>query len=197
MSASDDIQTKIQREITDLTISITGMVESFKQFQIPLVESKKKVPQATNQLDKITEQTEEVTTRMLEIVEKITQREDDVIKGIAEIRQHMETGQITEIDKIISGMEEKANHNLNDAFAIMESLQFQDITAQQMDHAASLLEEIEKRLHGVLKTIGVPEADVLEQRATQTRKVRAYDPHAEFVDKKTDQEEIDSLFSQK
>jgi chemotaxis regulatin CheY-phosphate phosphatase CheZ len=79
----------------------------------------------------------------------------------------------------------------------MESLQFQDITAQQMDHAASLLEEVEIKLHGILTTLGSPETMSADMVPQVPRKTRAYDPHADFVDRKTDQKDIDSLFAKK
>jgi hypothetical protein len=76
-------------------------------------------------------------------------------------------------------------------------LQFQDITAQQMDHAASLLEDTENKLQSILKTLGAPEAAGLEGAVGGSRKARAFDPHADYVDRKTDQKDIDSLFAKK
>jgi len=194
MTTKENLQTRIQKEIAELTESISGLVEGFKKLQRPLVESHEKVPQATNQLDKISAQTEEVTHRMLDMVEKITQREDDVIKGIEEIRRLAAGGAVDKIGQLADEISSKANQNLNDAFMIMESLQFQDITAQQMDHAASLLEDIEEKLHHILSTIG-GEGTAESQLEHVERKIRAYDPHADFVDRKANQADIDSLFS--
>jgi hypothetical protein len=75
----------------------------------------------------------------------------------------------------------------------MEALQFQDITAQQMDHAASLLEDVEGKLHGIISTL-VGQGD-MPAVPKATAKKRAYDPHADMVDKKTDQDTIDTLFA--
>lgn len=192
MSNANKLQEKIQHEISDLTSSISGMVSSFKQLHQPLVESREKVPQATNQLDKISEQTEAVTTKMLDVVEQITQREEDLIEGIGSIKTKVANGEYADIDKLADELTAKAGDNLNDAFQIMESLQFQDITAQQMDHAASLLEDVEDKLHSILSTLG---ATGHCTSAEAERKDRAYDPHADFSDKKTDQKDIDSLFA--
>lgn len=193
MSSSDTFQQKVQREISDLTNSISGMVSSFKQLQRPLVESRETVPKATSQLDKISKQTEAVTTRMLDVVDQITQREEEVIRGLETVRDKAVSGSVDGIKELATDLTTKAGENLDDAYQIMESLQFQDITAQQMDHAASLLEEVEDKLHGILRTLGAPEAAAVKKPAVE-RKVRAYDPHAEFGDKKTDQKDIDSLF---
>jgi chemotaxis regulatin CheY-phosphate phosphatase CheZ len=192
MTAKETLQTRIQQEITELTASIAGLVEGFKRLQRPLVESHDKVPQATNQLDKISAQTEEATHRMLDMIEMITQREDDVIRGIEEIRRHVAEGRTGQVEELASDISAKASQNLNDAFTIMDSLQFQDITAQQMDHAASILEDIEEKLQHILRAIGAGESGA----KAISRKVRAYDPHADFVDRKANQADIDSLFSE-
>lgn len=194
MTPTDTLQTRIQREISELTDAISGLVTNFRRLQRPLVESREKVPQATNQLDKITQQTEAVTARMLDVVEHMTQREEDVIRGIDHIREQVRAGATGEVEEFAQGLVKKATENLNDAFQIMESLQFQDITAQQMNHAASLLEDIENKLHSILSTIGTPEANAVGAASGPARKVRAYDPHADYVDRKTDQKDIDSLF---
>jgi chemotaxis regulatin CheY-phosphate phosphatase CheZ len=189
------MQVCIQREIAELTESISGMMSNFRKLQRPLVESREKVPQATTQLDKISQQTEAVTARMLDVVEQMTQREEEVIHGIEQIRASVGNGATDEIEQLAEGLIVKATDNLNAAYQIMESLQFQDITAQQMDHAASLLEEVENKLHGILTTLGSPETLAQGTETKVPRKIRAYDPHADFVDRKTDQKDIDSLFA--
>lgn len=194
MTSTETLQMRVQREIAELTDSISGLVTNFRRLQRPLVESREKVPQATNQLDKITQQTEAVTARMLDVVEHMTQREEDVIRGIDHIREQVQAGVTGEVAHLANGLVAKATENLNDAFQIMESLQFQDITAQQMNHAASLLEDIENKLHTILSNLGTPEAAAVGAASCAPRKVRAYDPHADFVDRKTDQKDIDSLF---
>jgi len=197
MSSSETIQVCIQREIAELTESISGMMSNFRKLQRPLVESREKVPQATTQLDKISQQTEAVTTRMLDVVEQMTQREEEVIRGLDQIRTGAGKSSTEEIEQLAQGLIVKATDNLNAAYQIMESLQFQDITAQQMDHAASLLEEVENKLHGILTTLGTPETHAAGMEPLVPRKTRAYDPHADFVDRKTDQKDIDSLFAKK
>lgn len=197
MSSPENIQICIQREIAELTDSISGMMSSFRKLQRPLVESREKVPQATTQLDKISQQTEAVTSRMLDVVEQMTQREEEVIRGIELIRTSVGAGSTKEIEQLSQGLIVKATDNLNAAYQIMESLQFQDITAQQMDHAASLLEEVESKLHGILTTLGAPGTVAADTAPHSPKKMRAYDPHADFVDRKTDQKDIDSLFAKK
>ena len=197
MSATDSLQTRIQREISELTDAITGLVENFKKLKRPLVESQEKVPQATNQLDKISEQTEAAAHQMLDMIEHITQREEDVINGLDSLREI--AGDAEAVNQAVDDLSTKVNENLNDAYMIMDSLQFQDITAQQMDHAASLLEDIEGKLRCIVTAVAGEHAEGLvgEAEAAPQKKTRAYDPHADLFDKKTNQEDIDSLFAGK
>ncbi|MBD3258848.1 hypothetical protein GF377_10470 [candidate division GN15 bacterium] len=198
MSASESLQVRIQREITELTESISGLVENFKKLKRPLVETSEKVPQATNQLDKISEQTEAAAHQMLDRVEHITQRDEEVLAGLEEIKASLESGDKEAGTKQADDLIAKVNDNLNDAYMIMDSLQFQDITAQQMDHAASLLEDLESKLRQIVTTVSGPDAaEELNKAISGEKKDRAYDPHADLFDKKTNQADIDSLFAEK
>ena len=194
MAGQSGLKDKIQREIAELSEALTKIVESFKQVQSPLLESREKVPQATNQLDKISEQTEAAAHQMLDRIEKITQREDEIVAGLARFANFAPVKADTELTALATALTESANTNLNDAFMIMETLQFQDITSQQMNHAAALLEDIEDKLQNILSAIGGEDSD--EQVEKHPQKSRVYDPHADFSDKQTQQEDIDSLFSQ-
>ena len=197
MSDKANMDIRVQHEVSELALSVATLVEDFKKLRRPLVESHRKVPEATNQLDIISEQTEAATHQMLDTVEQITRRDEEVIKGIEEMRKIALSGAVDGIGALADAITEKVNTNLNDAFLIMDSLQFQDITAQQMDHAASLLESVETRLRQVLSTIGVQVGEEELSSPQPSRKIRAFDPHANFIDQKTNQEDIDSLFHQK
>ncbi len=189
MTLSTSLQDVIQKELASLTQSVNGLVDNLHRMKSPLVESHDKVPQATNQLDKISQQTEAATNRMLDVIEQITQREQQIITGLQHIGEEV-AGQPAA--KKIDELCELANTNMNDAYAVMDALQFQDITAQQMDHAASLLEEIETKLKNILQTMGA-DAKTLTQFDT-AKKIRTYDPHADLFERKTEQAVIDSLF---
>lgn len=192
MSQPFVLQDRIKKELMDISATINEIVDSYRKLHNPLIESQKDVPRATEQLDKISEQTEAATQKMLDSIETITQREEEVIDGLSNIKQFAESGKTTDIQSAIDSLIQKATDNNNDAYMIMDTLQFQDITAQQINHAIVLLEELETKLN---KILGVLEGE--EVQKTYSRKERAYDPNADLFEKKTDQQDIDSLFSQK
>lgn len=202
MPATNSLTDKIQVEIVELASSINDIVEKFKKLHHPLHESRDQVPQATKQLDKISEQTEAVTNQMLDMVEKITQREEEVEAGFDSLKKLIaKKNKADEATALIDELKEKADANRNDAFSIMEALQFQDITAQQMNHAAALLDDLESKLAKVIRAMKGEDqsegnSDDSDQNSTPN-KSRAYDPHADYVDKKANQEDIDNLFARK
>lgn len=196
MSGPETLQTKIQREIGELSEAVNKVVDSFKQVKNPLVESQEKVPLATDQLDKISEQTEAAAHQMLDRVEQITQREEEILTGLDQIRRLAASSGNDQIVGIVDSIGSKAETNLNDAYMIMDALQFQDITAQQMNHAASLLEEIEVKLRRIVAALNGQNAEASDNGRSDvsTKRARVFDPHADFADKRTEQEDIDSLF---
>jgi len=183
---------RLKAEVEQLTEAIFEMVEKFKKLHNPLFDSQEKVPRATEQLDKISQQTEAAAHRMLDVVEQITEREAEVTEGLAELKTKLGKKSVHEFDKQLDAMIEKSTTTCNDAYAIMYVVQFQDITAQQMNHAAALLEDIEGKLQEVRE---VMRGDA--KKTVASHKERAFDPHADMTDKKAKQEDIDNLFSQK
>ncbi len=194
MPTNDKLQVKIQREIEELAGSINEIVTKFRELHNPLRESSEKVPKATKQLDKISEQTEAATQQMLDRVERIVEHVEDSKTALKQIKTCISEDRVSDIDSVVDKLIEKANVTCNDAYTIMDALQFQDITAQQMNHAASLLEDIEVKLNGIM---GVLKGDTSVAESKAAKKDRAYDPHADLFEKKTDQSAIDDIFAEK
>ena len=191
MLNSSNLQLQIQAEITELTRSINEIINNFKQLKNPILESQEKVPEATNKLDRISEQTEAATSRMLDLIENISLREEEIIKGLNEIRELLPEGS-EKINTLVESLVERANVNLNDAFTIMNALQFQDITSQQMNHAASMLEEVEGKLNQICRVFG--DCSETVDNVHRDKRERVYDPNADLYEKKTEQKDVDSMF---
>lgn len=195
MTDSLDIYGHLQQELSEIASSVNGLLENVRLLRDPLMESQRKVPQATSQLDKITEQTEAAAHRMLDVAEKMTQREEDVINGLTQLQQLIEPERHGDVAMLVAAVREKAEANLNDAYGLMEALQFQDITSQQMNHAASLLEDIEDRLQNILGVFGPDGKPQVPVDAGKARRERAFDPHADVHQNLAAQADIDSMFA--
>jgi len=195
MEDTKDMVGKIQEELQGLTDSITDVVKTFKKMQTPIAESREKVPQATQQLEKITMQTEEAAHQMIDKVESISRFSEEIVDEISELRQALPATYFKNRSRIrdkVNSIEAKAQQNLDDAFVILNALQFQDITTQQVHHASSLMEEIENRLYQLL--------DVFDGKAgieklQQVVKDRVYDPNATYSNPQGTQDDVDSLIN--
>ncbi len=196
MSENPKLQAKLQQEIGELAASINAIAKNFRELNSPLTESREKVPVATQQLDKITEQTEAATHRMLDTVEQILGRQEEVIDGLAKVKEYVDTKEDREMSAVVDTLVDKSNITLNDTYAIMDALQFQDITSQQINHAASLLEDIEGKLSRIVGVLGGEKANDGAADPSPATAKRVFDPHADLSDKKTDQAAIDDLISQ-
>lgn len=191
---TDDSTKNMQAELRQLADSINHIIKGIRVAQEPIVDSRKKVPLATEQLEKITEQTAEATHRVLDMVEAITAREGEIESSMKELRRTLPSTYFrnnSRVKRIVEKISANATDNQNDAYAIMDALQFQDITSQQVDHAISLLEQVENRLKDVL--VGL-QLDVPPENETK-RKERAYDPNAHFSNDPNQQSDVDELLN--
>ena len=191
-----EIASQIHKELGELTSSISKMMEVFRQIRQPIQESSEKVPSTTKQLERVTQQTEQATHKVLDIVEAITNRESEIGESIAKIRE-MVPDEVWRSDLALNSLYEiirnNSDSNLNDTMVIMEALQFQDITSQQIEHAVSQLEDVETKLQTLLVTTGMSKEN---SRQENGKKARAYDPNANYmVDNHNQQEEVDQLIS--
>jgi len=187
---------QIRQELKELTSSINTMMDAFRQIKKPMQESSVKLPTTTYQLERVTEQTEQATHKVLDMVESISNRENDVVSGIQKIYSLVPSNIIDsneELKTLLAKLSADANSNLNDSYSIMDALQFQDITTQQIDYAISLLDDVEGKLHGMLKAVGIKEEQI---SPLPPRRQKAFDPNASFsADSPTQQKEIDKIIS--
>ena len=197
MLEDNTLQEKLKVEIGELTSSIDEIVSKFRELNNPLNESKERVPIATEQLDKISKQTEIATNQMLDKVEMIVQGEDEAITGLDQIKGLVTASKFEEINPLVEKLIKGATVSRDNAYTIMDALQFQDITAQQMNHAASLLEEIQTRLASITSVLKGDSVQSSADSSSLEKRKRVFDPHADLFEKKTEQSAIDDLFAQK
>ena len=188
---------QIRQELKDLTSSISKMMGVFKQIRKPIQESFETVPTTAEHLEKVTEQTEQATNKVLDMVEAITNRESEStewLKKMKEIISKADFGKKSKLGKLLDELTTNAEANLNDSYSIMDALQFQDITSQQIDHAITLLDDVEDKLMSLLKTVGVKKEG--RKSFKNNKKKRVYDPNANFhFDDNNQQDAIDSIIS--
>lgn len=174
--------------LVSLQTSIHALMTNLKQIQGPLSDTRKALPKATSKLDKITQQTEQATQKVMDLVDTISSHQADIITLLNEVMNCAgeNDGDSASFTEKLEKAEELANRSQNEAFTIMDALQFQDITTQQINHAASMLEEVETQIRHILGNDGSEEEPT-------THADRVFDPHADMSSKQTEQNEIDDL----
>lgn len=149
---------------------------------------------AVNVLDKIPDSTFKATDQILNTLDNIMSRESEmleIINVITENKEKLGTENIEKVDRLL----EVFTENQNNHFIIMDALQFQDITTQQIQHVNDLLEKTELKLSElVLKLKGLDEADIKFIIENAKKQERVYDPNAEFTKRETEQQFADQLY---
>lgn len=146
------------------------------------------------QLQKVTSTTEEATNKIMDVAEHLDDEQMTILDLLEKLKESDE-GKKATIDEIV----EKIHQNQDAAFTIIDFLQFQDITAQQIAGAYSLLSDTEKTLLYVAALLNefdeTPEKD--NKFPEHIIDKNSFNSDAKFVDKKDIQNAIDNLFETK
>ena len=153
------------------------------------------IQQTGDQLRKVTQTTENATQQILDAVEKVIALQANNSQQISELLAAMEKDAdsvspqflIKTLKQLVSEIETEQT----DTFQIMDYLQFQDITAQQIEQAYQLLGEAEKKLIMVAQTFNSLDPKDLEESQLVAK---MHDPHAEYSPAEEKQKQIDALF---
>ncbi len=188
----------LKRGLGALKSTIEDLTRSLREIQGPLTDTRECLPKATTHLDRISSQTEQATHKVLDMVENISNQQVEIIDNLNKALNDLADSdkQNTPVREFLEKAEEIANRSQNDAFAIMDALQFQDITTQQINHAASLLEEVDGKIGEVFgdmdESMGIENASK-DAENSKKQKERSFDPHADMEFKHTSQSGIDNL----
>ncbi len=144
------------------------------------------------QLKKITTTTEEATNKILDVAEKLDSEQLIIIEKLDQIKTIVER---EEVNAIIEEIKTKIYQNQDSAFTIIDYLQFQDITAQQISGAYALLSDTEKTLlyvSNLLKEFDT--TDEIHEMLLPEIDPKSFNADAMFKDKGEIQNLIDDLF---
>ena len=146
-----------------------------------------------DQLGRITATTEAATNKILDEAMKLDNDQNTILDRLDQFAQLAST---EETDNCIKEVKQMVMDNQDSVFNIIQHLQFQDITAQQIKGAYALLSDTEKTLlyvSNLLKEFDQGE-DAIEIKLPILDK-NAFNADAVFANKKNIQNAIDDLFS--
>jgi len=147
-----DTTKKYMPQIAKLVVFIEEVIPLLNSIHEDLHQFSQIIPTASEKLDKVTSATELATTEVMDIVDRVigrlntmTANLDEVEEGIAQENPVLST--ITEKTTIIR---KEIDGSQEDLFSIMNALQFQDITTQQIYSIGQVIETVQKKLGQLL-----------------------------------------------
>ncbi|MCD6308102.1 MAG: protein phosphatase CheZ [Candidatus Latescibacteria bacterium] len=170
-----DTTKRYMPQIAKLVYFIEEVVPLLNTIHSNLNQSTSLIPSATEKLDKVTSATEMATTEVMDIVDQVIERLNVMTETLKEIEDTDEEKiDISVLKEKSAKIHEQIDGSQDDLFSIMNALQFQDITTQQINAIASTIDQVNRRLSELLKGFEDEGIDL-----SQIRDV-AFDPDAEF-----------------
>ena len=184
-----DTTRKYMPQIAKLVVFIEEIIPLLNNIQSDLNQSTALIPKATEKLDKVTSATEMATTEVMDIVDAVIAR----LGRMTDAVDALEADAGDKADDVCKGhfgtLREEIDGSQDDLFSIMNALQFQDITTQQINAIGETIDMVHGKLNDLLR--GFQEEGISLRRVREV----AYDPEAEFnfVRSAESQEMADSL----
>ena len=189
-----DTTKKYMPQIAKLVFFIEEVIPLLNTIHDDLHQSSLMMPTASEKLDKVTSATELATTEVMNIVDRVIGRLNTMTANIDEVDAVIaqEKPVLSTITEKTTSIRKEIDVSQEDLFSIMNALQFQDITTQQINSIGQIIETVQKKLGQLLSGFN-DEAFYLPKE----RKV-AFDDQAEydFERSKKSQEMADEFLKQ-
>lgn len=171
-----DTTKKYMPQIAKLVVFIEEVIPLLNTIHAQLHQSTNLIPSATEKLDKVTSATEMAATEVMNIVDNVISRLNKMSESLDLIEQNQEIpGSCVEsVKENTASIRAEIDGSQDDLFSIMNALQFQDITTQQINSISETITNVHIRLAELLK--GFEEDGIT---IANLKKV-AYDPNAEY-----------------
>ncbi len=183
-----EIENFISNVVSDLELSEEELKKS----------SKKILTRVSEQLEKVTESTQMAVNSVLNRIDQICERQNTIFEQIVSLREKLSEKQSESesMMELLSRIENLENEIQGEAFEIMNEMQFQDITTQQIQLAQQLLEEAKQKLLDFRKVLNAFGEGVSESAREQMQAVRStFDPGATMKDREVRQKLADDVTS--
>lgn len=142
----------IHAEIKSIREAVDVMVQHLTQQRGSMPGSESRVSEATGQPEKISRQAEESTHLILDMVERVSNDIGDIGRDLKVLRKALPATYFKNRSKVrdtFERMQSNADKCKNNALAIMDALQFQEINSRQIGYTSQLLDEVESRLNSI------------------------------------------------
>src|SRR3989339_133394 len=175
-------------ELKALADNITHLIMSISTIRLTIEHGREKLPLATDKLEKITTETESATQQVMDVLDSLQQNDTAALECIQKLDPlFSHEPAVVEILESLRGLMDK---NQTDHTRILETLQFQDLTSQQINYVSSVLDNVENELNALLLAFGSDEGNAIKKK---NKVVRAFDSKATFSTAGAGQAEVGSI----
>jgi len=162
---------------------ITNIVGDLEDTEEKLKEnSRQLLGRVTEQLAKVSESTEIAVSSVLNRIENICQRQNEVFNQVKQLKEKLDDKQVDPpwetVLEFTEKLEKLENEIQTEAFGIMNEMQFQDITTQQLQMANHLVEEVKLKLLEFRQVLSLLTVGKQEERIPISGETQDFDPNA-------------------
>jgi len=169
-----DTTSKYMPQIAKLVVFIEEIIPLLNTIRADIHQSTDLIPKAAEKLGKVTSATEMATTEVMDIVDAVIERLNRMTASIGTIEGLLSEEIKQSVSEHTESIKTEITGSQDDLFSIMNALQFQDITTQQIDAIGETIDTVQTKLNDLLR--GFQEEAIVPRTV---RKV-AFDPNAEF-----------------
>ena len=169
-----DTTQKYMPQIARLVVFIEEVIPLFDTIQDSLKQSSSLIPKASEKLGKVSSATEMAATEVMDIVDNVIERLNKMTENLAAIEEKIGEESAEMVKDKTTAIREEIDGSQDDLFSIMNALQFQDITTQQINGISETIENVHYKIAELLSGFqdeGISLMDV--------KKV-SFDPNAEY-----------------
>ena len=180
--------------VSKLVIFIEDIIPLLDIIYADLHQSSNLIPKASEKLDKVTSATEMAATEVMDIVDTVVARLKKIDGCLDHLEETAPEASHDSIKQTTAEIRAEIDHCQDDLFSIMNALQFQDITTQQINAIGETIDTVHLKLAELLKCFAEDGVTLFTRR-----KQVAYDADAEYNHTKSAQSQkiADELLKQK
>jgi chemotaxis regulatin CheY-phosphate phosphatase CheZ len=169
-----DTTRKYMPQIAKLVVFIEEIIPLLDTIRSDIHQSTDLIPKAAEKLGKVTSATEMATTEVMDIVDAVIERLNRMTASVDAIERLLPEELKVSSTEHMGNIRTEIAGSQDDLFSIMNALQFQDITTQQINAIGETIDTVQMKLNDLLR--GFQQEGI----ALRAVKKAAFDPNAEF-----------------
>ncbi|MBL8027683.1 MAG: protein phosphatase CheZ [Fibrobacteres bacterium] len=178
-------------ELKGLVENLNALIDTVTAIRGHVDSSIAHIPGAANRLDKITGETESATHHLIDIVDALSDNDAAISKKLDELNKVAVKSADPALSSLADDLFSLFGKSRDEHSRILELLQFQDLTSQQINYVGMLLNKIETELLTISKAFDSDKGAV-----TSGDKGIAADPNATFIAGGANQSDVDDIIGQ-